>query len=138
VVSEALAPARLSTVLFGLFATLALALAAVGLYGVMSYSVAERRREIGIRMALGADRARVFRLVLSQAMGVALLGVVVGLLGSLAATRVLRSLLYGVGAVDALTFPTVAALLTGVAFLASYLPARRATAVDPQTALRGE
>jgi putative ABC transport system permease protein len=138
VVSEALAPARLSTVLFGLFAALALALAAVGLYGVMSYSVAERRREIGIRMALGADRARVFKLVLSQAMGVALLGVVVGLLGSLAATRVLRSLLYGVGAVDALTFPTVAALLTGVAFLASYLPARRATAVDPQTALRGE
>jgi predicted permease len=138
VVSEALAPARLSTVLFGLFAALALALAAVGLYGVMSYSVAERRREIGIRMALGADRAGVFRLILSQAMGVALLGVVVGLAGSLVATRLLRSLLYGVGTADALTFPTVALLLTGVAFLASYLPARRATAVDPQTALRGE
>jgi predicted permease len=138
VVSEALAPARLSTVLFGLFAALALALAAVGLYGVMSYAVAERRREIGIRMALGADRSRVFRLVLSQAMGVALVGVVVGLAGSLAATRLLRSLLYGVGTADAFTFPAVAALLTGVAFLASYLPARRATAVDPLTAMRGE
>ncbi len=138
VVADALAPARLSTVLFGLFAALALALAAVGLYGVMSYAVAERRREIGIRMALGADRAGVFRLVLTQAMGVALLGVVVGLAGSLAATRLLASLLYGVGTADALTFPAVAVLLLAVALLASYLPARRATAVDPLAAIRGE
>jgi predicted permease len=138
VVSEALAPARLSTVLFGLFAALALSLAAVGLYGVMSYAVAERQREIGIRMALGADRAGVFRLVLFQAMGVALLGVAVGLAGSLAATRLLGSLLYGAGTADALTFPAVALLLLAVAFLASYLPARRATGVDPLTAMRGE
>jgi putative ABC transport system permease protein len=138
VVSEALAPARLSTVLFGLFAALAVALAAVGLYGVMSYSVAERQREIGIRMALGADRAGVFRLILRQAMLVALLGVVVGLAGAVATSRLLRSLLYGVNPADAFTFPAVAALLTGIAFLASYIPARRATAVSPVTAMRGE
>jgi putative ABC transport system permease protein len=132
------APTRFNTFLVGAFALVALVLTVVGLYGVVAYSVSQATRDIGIRMALGARRADVLRLVLGQGLTLTLGGVGVGLLAALALTRVMSSLLFGVAATDALTFGGVAALLLIVAVIACYVPARRATRVDPIIAIRYE
>ena len=129
---------RFRTWLIGIFAALALVLAAVGIYGVMSYSVNQRTNEMGIRVTLGAQPNDVFRIVVGEGLRLALIGVCVGLIGALAATRVLRTFLYGVSAIDPVTFAVTAALLTLVAVAACYFPARRATRVDPMVALRYE
>jgi len=129
---------RFRTWLIGIFAGLALLLAAVGLYGVMSYSVTQRTNEIGIRVTLGAQPASVFRIIVGEGLRLSLLGVGVGTIAALLTTRVLRTFLYGISAFDPLTFVFTAALLTTVALAASFFPARRATAVDPMVALRHE
>jgi len=129
---------RFNAWLFGLFAGVAVALAAVGVYGLLSFSVAQRRREIGIRMALGADRAHVLRLVLNEGLGLTALGLGLGLAGGLALTRWLSSLLYGVHPNDPLSFVAVSMLLILVGLTASYFPARRAAKVDPMAILRSE
>jgi len=131
-------PARAAGLLLGLFGLLALTLAIVGLYGVMSYSVSQRTREIGVRMALGARRIDVVRLILGQGLRLTLMGMVIGVVCSVALTWVLRSVLYGISATDPLSFLAVAVLLTMVAAAASYVPARWATRVDPMRALRTE
>jgi putative ABC transport system permease protein len=127
---------RFSTFLFSLFASLALVLAAVGLYGVMSYAVAQRDHEIGLRMALGAQSRDVLTMVIGRGMKLTMLGVAIGLAGGAALTSVLKTLLFNVSETDPLTFTSVAGLLLGVALLACYLPARRAAKVDPLVALR--
>ena len=136
IVSDSIAQPRLNMLLMGLFGGLALILAAVGIYGLLSYAVTERTREIGTRMALGAQVPDVLRLVLKQGMTLALIGEVIGLVGAFAMTRVIRGLLFGVAPTDAMTFIAVAAVLTSVALLACYFPARRAAKVDPVVALR--
>jgi ABC-type antimicrobial peptide transport system permease subunit len=133
-----LAERRFLLLLVGLFATLALTLAAVGIYGVVAYSVARRTQEFGIRMALGARRGDIFRLVLGGGARMAVVGVAIGIGLSLAITRLISTLLFGISSTDPLTFAGVALLLAGVALFASYLPARRATRVDPLAALRYE
>jgi putative ABC transport system permease protein len=138
VVSRSVWQPRLYAILFGVFAAVALALASVGLYGVMAYSVSERSREIGIRMALGAQRRDVLKLVVAQGMTLTLVGIGVGLAAALALTRLMRSLLFEVSVTDPLTFAGLAALLSVVALLACYLPARRATKVDPIVSLKCE
>jgi putative ABC transport system permease protein len=129
---------RLNMLLFGILAGVALVLAAVGIYGVIAYSVTERTHEIGIRIALGAPSTEILKLVMGQAMLLAAGGVVLGLLAAFALTRVMSSLLYGVSATDATTFVVIAVLLPSVGLLASYIPARRAMKVDPMVALRHE
>jgi putative ABC transport system permease protein len=129
---------RLSLLLLGIFAGAALLLAAVGIYGVMSYWVNQRSHEMGIRMALGAGRMDVLRLVLRQSVMLAGIGVALGLVGSLVLTRMMEGLLFNVKPTDPITFILVAAALAGVALLASFLPAYRATSVDPMVALRYE
>jgi len=136
--SESVAQPRLQTGLLSLFAGVALVLAAVGLYGVLAYTVTHRHREIGIRLALGASKRNVLTLVIGQGMKLALTGVAIGIVADLALTRVIRSLLYGVTPTDPLTFAGVSLLLVAIALFACWLPARRAAKVDPMEALRYE
>jgi ABC-type antimicrobial peptide transport system permease subunit len=138
VIASSLARRRFSMILLVGFATLALLLASVGIYGVISYVVGQRTHEIGIRMALGANPLDILRLVLGGAGRLAAIGVVVGLVSAFGLTRLMADLLYGVTPNDPLTFAAVPAILISVALLASYLPARRATKVDPVVALRYE
>jgi putative ABC transport system permease protein len=134
--SSSVAASRFTTVLLATFATVALTLAAIGIYGVLSYGVSRRAREIGVRIALGARRVDVLRMVLGHAVVLAGLGAVGGVGAALATTRVLETLLFGIGPTDIVTFVVVPILL--VAVVAAYVPARRATRVDPVIALRLE
>jgi putative ABC transport system permease protein len=137
-VSASLAQRRFSMEMITLFATTALLLAGLGIYGVISYLVSERTQEIGIRLALGASRSNILRMVLRQGLGLAIVGAAVGLVCALIVSHLMASLLYGVRPTDPLTFAAVAFLFIGVAVLACYLPARRAMKVDPMVALRYE
>jgi predicted permease len=136
VMADTVGRARFNTLLLGLLAGLATVLAAVGIFGVMSYSVTLRTREIGLRMALGAGKGQVLGLILKQGLLLTSIGIAIGLAGALALTRLLSSLLYGVSATDPLTFTAIAALLTAISCIACYIPAQRAARVDPQIALR--
>jgi len=138
IVSDSVADRRFSMFLLGIFAVLALVLASVGVYGVISYTAGQRTHEIGIRMALGAGRADVLRLVVGQGLALVLIGVGAGLAAALGLTRLMSGMLYGVRPTDLLTFAVVSLVLAGAAVLASYLPARRAAEVDPVVALRYE
>jgi len=138
VASASLGQRRFQMTLLSIFALVALTLAALGIYGVMAYSVAQRSREIGIRMALGASSSLVLRMILAGGLRLALAGVALGVLGALAGTRLLASLLYRVSATDPLTLAATAAILLGSAALAAWLPGRRATRVDPAVSLRAE
>jgi putative ABC transport system permease protein len=137
-ISTSVAQPRFTMLLLTIFATVALILGAVGIYGVIAYTVSQRTQEIGVRMALGASKEDVLRLVVRQGATLALIGVTIGLAAALATTRVLKNMLYGVSATDAATFTAVPLILMAVALLASYIPARRATRVDPVSALRAE
>jgi predicted permease len=136
--SRSVAARRFSMILLSVFAMLALILAAVGIYGVISYSVAQRTREVGIRMALGAQTTDVLKLVVRDGLKLVVIGVVVGLVGAFMLSRLLTTLLFGVTPTDAITYVTVALGLIGVALAACYIPARRAAKVDPLVALRFE
>jgi ABC-type antimicrobial peptide transport system permease subunit len=138
IVAHSIANQRFSMALLGVFAALALLLATVGIYGVLSYLVGERRQEIGVRMALGAKGVDVLRLVLSDGARMTLVGIGIGVLAALILTRLMAGMLYGVAPADPATFAMVALFLSGVALLACYVPARRASRVDPVVALRYE
>lgn len=129
---------RFNVLLIGAFAVLALVLAAVGIYGLIAYSVAQRQREIGVRMALGATSANVVRLILREGLWTTVAGTLLGLVGAAALTRLMRSLLFEVGSLDAVTFIATTGLLIVVALVASWLPARRAALVDPVVAIQAE
>jgi putative ABC transport system permease protein len=137
-VSDSVSTRRITLMLLGLFSTLALTLAAIGIYGVISFSVAQRTHEIGIRMALGATRKEVLRMVLRLGAKIAFIGVAIGLAVSIGLARLMSSLLFSVSPNDPLTLAGVAFVLIVVAMLACYIPARRATKVDPMVALRYE
>ena len=136
--AESVAPERLNLTLLSIFAGIALILAIVGIYGVMSYAVTQRTHEIGIRMAIGAQPRDVFRMVIGQGMMLAFVGVVFGLVGAFVLTRWMTAMLFGVEPTDPATFASIAALLIGVALVACYIPSRRATKVDPVVSLRYE
>ncbi|MBA3514337.1 MAG: ABC transporter permease [Pyrinomonadaceae bacterium] len=136
--AESVAPERLNLTLFSIFAGIALVLAVVGIYGVMSYTVTQRTHEIGIRMAIGAQQRDVFKMIMGQGMILALIGVAIGLVGAFALTRLMVTMLFGVTATDPATFAAIAILVTVVALVACYLPGRRATKVDPVISLRYE
>ena len=137
-VASSLAQRQFSTLLLGVFALIALLLAAVGLYGVTAYSVTQRTHEIGLRVALGAQRSDVLKLVVGQGMVLTVIGVAIGLASAAVLTRVMSTMLFGVAATDRTTFIAVSLVVVIVALLACYIPARRATKVDPLVALRYE
>ena len=136
VVESTLGQRRLTMLLLGLFASVALALATVGIYGAIAYSVAQRTQELAIRRALGAQRRDILRLVLGQGLGLAVAGVTLGAAGAYAMTRVLANMLFHVSPTDPATFAAIAILFVAVALAAGYFPARRATRIDPMAALR--
>jgi ABC-type antimicrobial peptide transport system permease subunit len=138
ILSGELVQQRLGTVLLAVFAGLALLLASIGIYGVLSYGVAQRTQEIGVRMALGATRTRVLRLVIGDAVILSAAGIGLGLVGAIGLTRLMATLLFGISTTDPLTFASVPAILVMVSLLASYVPALRATRVDPIDAVRYE
>jgi ABC-type antimicrobial peptide transport system permease subunit len=138
VLDESVAPARWSTTLLAVFAGVALVMAGLGVFGVLSFLVAQRTRELGIRVALGAAPSAVRRMVVGRGLGLVAAGLAIGVVGAVALTRLMASLLYGVTATDPLTYGGVAAVLLAIGALASYLPAQRATRVDPIIALRAE
>src|SRR5262249_556967 len=135
---ERTAPKRIMTVVMGVFAGIALLLAAVGLYAMMAYAVSQRTHEIGVRLALGAPRGAILRMILGRGLKLTPVGITLGMAGALALNKVMTQLLYGVSATDALTFILASLTLAGAALLACWLPARRATGVDPMIALRSD
>ncbi|MGC1768977.1 MAG: FtsX-like permease family protein, partial [Candidatus Acidiferrales bacterium] len=138
IIARSLADRRFALELLGLFAAVALLLAAIGIYGVMAYSFSQRTHEVGIRIALGAQRADILRMALSEGMQIVAIGLATGLAGAAIMTRLFRSMLFNVAPADPITFATAAAILAAVALMACYIPAQRATQVDPLTALREE
>jgi putative ABC transport system permease protein len=138
IIARSVADRRFALELLGVFAMVALLLAAVGIYGVMSYSFSQRTHEVGIRVALGAQRLDILRMAFSEGMRIVLIGLVSGLVGAAVMTRVFRSMLFGVGPADPITFLSVSAILAGVALFACYFPAQRVTRVNPLIALREE
>jgi putative ABC transport system permease protein len=136
--SNSVAMRRFQMLLLGVFAAVAFIIATVGIYGVISYAVSQRTHEIGIRMALGAQASDVRRMVIWRGMSLALIGVALGVAAALALTRVMKNLLFEVSATDPATFALIALLLVGVALIASYIPARRATKIDPLQSIRHE
>jgi putative ABC transport system permease protein len=138
VVARSLAARRFALAILGIFAIVAFLLACVGIYGVMAYAISQRTGEIGLRMALGARRGDILRVVLNEAVLIVIAGVAAGLLGSLLLTRFLQTLLFDIKPTDPLTFGALTILLAGVALLASFIPARRAIRIDPLLALRHE